>query len=290
MIFLLSAIFVFIACVAIGFAVWPVLRASDKSMRARALLALALGLAVFGIGGGAYIMLGQPYLAMRTLEGDKAEDPNALIARLARRMVQSPGDPRGWTILGRAYLTLGDSEQATKAFAQGIAHSKKPDADLFAAYGEALVIGANGAVTAEAQKSFSDALAQDQKNKVARYYLGLAQMQRGNMDAAQSLWQNLVADLAADDPMRPILVDRLAQLRAQSGGGVDIQAMVEGLAARLKAEPHDGDGWVRLVRAYSVLGDTQKAEQALADGRAALAADATARQALEDEAKQQKLK
>ena len=289
MTFILTAIFVAITAVAIGFAIWPVLRASGKPFKARALLGTALGLVVFGVGGGAYIMLGQPYLAMRTLEGSSASDPNALVARLAKRMVQFPGDVRGWTLLGRAYLSLGDGEQASKALAQGIAVSKNPDAGLFSAYGEAQVVNAGGSVTAEAQKSFTAALAQDPKEEVARYYLGLGEMQRGNAGAAQGLWQSLVADMKPDDPMRPFVVDHLAQLRAQSGGGVDIQAMVAGLAARLKAEPHDGEGWVRLVHAYGVLGDRDKAVKALADGRAALAADASARQALEDEAKAQKL-
>ena len=43
-----------------------------------------------------------------------------------------------------------------------------------------------------------------------------------------------------------------------------IAGMVEGLATRLKTSPDDPDGWVRLVRAYAVLGDTAKRDAALA--------------------------
>ncbi len=39
--------------------------------------------------------------------------------------------------------------------------------------------------------------------------------------------------------------------------------MVAGLADRLKAQPDDPEGWVRLVRAYAVLGETAKREAAL---------------------------
>jgi cytochrome c-type biogenesis protein CcmH len=44
--------------------------------------------------------------------------------------------------------------------------------------------------------------------------------------------------------------------------------MVAMLAARLKADPNDALGWVRLMRAYTVLGETAKAKEALATARA----------------------
>ena len=47
-----------------------------------------------------------------------------------------------------------------------------------------------------------------------------------------------------------------------------IAGMVEGLAARLAKSPDDPDGWVRLVRAYAVLGETAKRDAALASASA----------------------
>jgi cytochrome c-type biogenesis protein CcmH len=44
--------------------------------------------------------------------------------------------------------------------------------------------------------------------------------------------------------------------------------MVDRLAARLQANPDDPQGWMRLVRAYSVLGETARRDQALATARA----------------------
>jgi cytochrome c-type biogenesis protein CcmH len=49
-----------------------------------------------------------------------------------------------------------------------------------------------------------------------------------------------------------------------------IHAMVDRLAAQLEANPNDEEGWRRLARAYTVLGDTDKA-QAAAERAAALA-------------------
>ena len=44
-----------------------------------------------------------------------------------------------------------------------------------------------------------------------------------------------------------------------------VRGMVAGLAERLKTHPDDPEGWVRLVRAYAVLGETAKREAALKD-------------------------
>jgi cytochrome c-type biogenesis protein CcmH len=53
-----------------------------------------------------------------------------------------------------------------------------------------------------------------------------------------------------------------------------IRGMVERLATRLKQNGDDVEGWLRLVRAYMVLGDRDMARQALADARQAVGGDA----------------
>ncbi len=52
-----------------------------------------------------------------------------------------------------------------------------------------------------------------------------------------------------------------------------IGGMVAKLAARLDENPDDLEGWLRLVRAYGVLGQRKEAEAALGRGRAAFADD-----------------
>lgn len=55
---------------------------------------------------------------------------------------------------------------------------------------------------------------------------------------------------------------------------VAIRGMVDGLAARLAEDGQDADGWLRLVRAYRVLGEDDKAVKALADARRSMSGNA----------------
>jgi cytochrome c-type biogenesis protein CcmH len=52
-----------------------------------------------------------------------------------------------------------------------------------------------------------------------------------------------------------------------------IHSMVDTLAARLKANPNDPDGWVNLMRARMVLNDPAAAQAAYRDARKVLAGD-----------------
>jgi cytochrome c-type biogenesis protein CcmH len=82
-------------------------------------------------------------------------------------------------------------------------------------------------------------------------------------------------------------VEAAAQLDA-AGRAQMIQGMVDRLQQRLDADPKDLDGWLRLVRARTVLGERDKAVAALAAARAAFADDASAQArltALADELK-----
>ena len=83
-------------------------------------------------------------------------------------------------------------------------------------------------------------------------------------------------------------VDLAAQLGPQSapaGQQAMIQGMVDRLAAQLKAQPRDLDGWIRLMRSRMVLGDPASASGALRDGLAAFSHSAPVQTKLRDAAK-----
>jgi cytochrome c-type biogenesis protein CcmH len=61
--------------------------------------------------------------------------------------------------------------------------------------------------------------------------------------------------------------------------------MVDKLASELKANPHDSGGWVRLMRARMVLGESDKAAEAYRQARQAFAGTPAAQVALHEAAK-----
>jgi cytochrome c-type biogenesis protein CcmH len=61
-----------------------------------------------------------------------------------------------------------------------------------------------------------------------------------------------------------------------------IRGMVDRLATRLKQNGDDVEGWLRLVRAYMVMGERDKAVSAQTQARQAVAADAERLRQLND--------
>ena len=281
--------FMVVALLAIAFAAVPLLRGPNK--KRSTLLVAAIALFVLAIGSGAYWMVGRPQLAQREARGllDLQLEVNELIPYLIGRVRQYPNDGRAWRYLGQAYMSARDPANAAKALARAIAVDGKGDPELNTAYGEALVMANRGVVPPEAESAFTAALAVDPSNEPARFYLGDARRARGDAAGAAQMWQSLLAETAVTTPLYQMLVDRLALLTAQASGAPDPRRMVEMLAARLKGDPNDALGWVRLMRAYAVLGETAKAKEALATARKTFANNMDAQTAFSTAARALKL-
>jgi len=100
-------------------------------------------------------------------------------------------------------------------------------------------------------------------------------------------YQALLADSAPDAPWRSMVNAHLAALNgapAPAGGAAAIpeaqrpmiEGMVSKLATRLASNGGSIDEWSRLIRAYTVLHEADKAKAALVDAHKALASDASA--------------
>jgi cytochrome c-type biogenesis protein CcmH len=110
-------------------------------------------------------------------------------------------------------------------------------------------------------------------------------------------WRALEASLPANDPRHDAVAQAIAQQTGAApppvigpNGAPNIAAMVQRLAERLKTNPDDPKGWVRLVRAYSVLGDTEKRDSALKTAKARYAGRPEVLSALDAAAKAEPMK
>lgn len=290
--FTLILTFAAVALAASAFVVLPLIRRSREDAVRRPLLALWSGLGVAAVGLGFYAVLGAPQIALITLQGATNDNYPALIATLAREMRERPGDMQGWTLLGRGYMAVGNPPEAVKAFRQAVSLSRERmgtvPTPLMSSYGEALAQASNG-VTKEAEDVFRAVLEEDPGDIMARYYIGLAMSTRGDRQGALNIWEGVLADAPPEAEWRGALLDQVAVLRAQlqsGGGGPDPRAMVAQLASRLDASPNDLGGWLRLIRAYSVLGEQDKAAAALDRARNLFVNDAQAQAALAQAAKE----
>lgn len=285
---LVSVIFAVLLLLAASSVCWPIVRARTPARGLKAAICGGVALFILAAGGGLYLFLGSPGLALRTVS--TPQDVPSLIAALSRRAREKNFDATGWTLLGRGYLSLGDPADAAAAFRRAVLVSpvrEKPA--LLSAYGEALTSAASGTVTPDAEAAFRSALAGNPRDSAGRYYLGLADAARGKTADAIALWKSLLADSPPGAPWRAQLLDHIAALEGASGAAPDISAMVARLANRLQTSPNDPEGWQRLVRAYTVLGERDRARSALVTARHELRGNPEALAALDDEAKQLKL-
>ena len=244
---------------------------------------------------GLYLKLGSPSVPgqsalARSSEPEEGRSIASLVSQVENHLARNPNDGAGWEVIAPVYLRLGRFADAVLAHKKAIAlngDSPTRESDL----GEALVAAANGIVTDEAKLAFQRAAASDPHNVKARYFLGLADEQDGDRNAAAQKWRALLGDAPADAPWRDFVSAALGRVTAEPVGPAGpsaadvaaaenmpegaraemIRGMVQRLSDRLRTDGNDVDGWMRLVRAYAVVGDRDKAKGAAADARRALA-------------------
>jgi cytochrome c-type biogenesis protein CcmH len=280
----------------------PAGNAVSAAWRRRAVAAASL-LALPIVAGSLYLFLGSPELAsgQPVAQHNVAATPQSiegLVAEAEAHLARNAQDGRGWEILAPIYMRLGryaDSVAAWRNTLQLLGDSAEREANL----GEALTAEANDVVTADAKTAFIRAVTLDKTNVTARYYLGLAAEQDGQRDKAANIWRDLIAEAPAGTPWVIDVRNALARVESTSAAApapaavpaapaaekvadadsppsdqnAAIRGMVDRLAARLKQDGSDLNGWVQLVRSYKVLGEPDKARAAAADARQAFAGE-----------------
>jgi len=288
--------------------------------RRRRAIAVAVLVLVPIAAGATYLVLGSPGLidqprAERLATAHAGRSIDDLVAQVEMHLQSHPDDGRGWEVVAPVYLRLGRADDAVAARRNALRLNGET-AERDAALGEALVVAANGVVTAEAKQAFEKALALDAKHVEARYFIGLAAEQDGDRTRAADVWRSLIADAPQDAAWTSFVraaIERVEgrvqtpaasptadagargpsqeQIAAASNLDADqrntmIRGMVERLAERLHRDGSDVDGWMRLIRSHVMLGEPDKARAAVSDARRALAGDATKLKRLDDFAKE----
>lgn len=270
-------------------------------------VALGLPLAVLG----AYLFYGSPRLpdqplAARLTDPAKEKDIGVLVARVEARLRAHPDEGEGWDAIAPIYLGGRRYADAAEAYRQAI-RLLGPSAKRLSGLGQALVLEQQGLVTEPARMALAEALKQDETLVEPRILLAVAKEQDGNLEGALADWRGLLELKGGDERWRSMVEARIASAQARLSGDAPVaetapapeagpsaaevaaaqsmspaerQAMVDGmvkkLAARLDANGDDLPGWLRLVRAYTVLGRNGDARDALAKAKDQFAGNAQA--------------
>jgi cytochrome c-type biogenesis protein CcmH len=173
---------------------------------------------------------------------------------------------------------------------------------------ELMIEAAGGYVSKDAVTALRAALDRDPRAPAARFYLGLYHLQTGRPDLAFPIWRDLLEESRPDAPWAAPIRARIGEIAQRAGvrytppgtasgtgapgpsaadmqaaAGMDpearagmIRAMVGRLSGRLATEGGTVQEWARLVKAYGVLGETDKARDALETARETFADDSAA--------------
>jgi cytochrome c-type biogenesis protein CcmH len=239
-------------------------------------------------------------------------DVNSMIASLEERLKKDPDNAEGWRMLGWSYFETRDLARAAAAYRRA-AQIEPNNAENWSSLGEALqtasttvapeaataferairldpkdpraryFLGVQKDLSGQHEAAISDwiALLRDTppgapwEADLRRTIQQVASKERidvaGRLPAASAPPAASVATAAIPGPTP----EQLAAASSIPPSQQDemVQGMVNRLAGRLKANPKDADGWIRLMRARMVLGETGAASEALRSGRAAFQGD-----------------
>lgn len=280
------------------------------ALAAAALLAVAaIGIAIFRSGDTADPAPAVNNGAMAQGPGSIEE----MITRLREQVRQEPDNHEAWRMLGLSYRETGQFAEAEQAFRRAMELSPR-NADYVAYLAEAVLLRGGENVPPEAEQLFRRSLELQPGNPQARYYLATIKDVRGDHQAAVNELIALLNDAPAGAPWEPQVRQAVTQIAQTNNINIQgrlpaartppqstataaipgptreqmdaartippseqdemVKGMVDRLAARLRTNPRDEQGWIRLMRSRMVLNDRPGATQALREGLAAFQGDA----------------
>lgn len=216
---------------------------------------------------------------------------------------------KDWRVVGWAYAQAGNAGEAAAAYRKAAA-IEPGNAENWSSLGEALQVPSATPVP-EAAAAFRKAIEIDPRDPRARYFLAVQKDLAGDHKGAVDDWLAFLKDTPPGAPweadLRRTIEQAAAKNRIDLAGRMPpagatgtatagipgptpeqlasaaslppaqqaamVEQMVARLEGRLKSNPRDAEGWIRLMRSRMALGETQAAEAALRSGLAAFGND-----------------
>jgi len=275
-----------------------------KKDRRRIYLAVGAAAAILLVGSAV------TYGALRRHGSDavSATSPEAL-----EKQLQNAPTSAGYKQLANMYFAAGQYDKAVAADHRAIDLGAN-DAGTWSEFGESIVMASHGQIPPPALEAFANAISVDPNDARARFYIGMAEAQIGNLRQAVAIWRDLESGADPQAKWLPMVRQHIVAFSKQGGFSpesvtpsppsadamrsavaamrdafnlrgsasdaavppgdkpassassqdVMIRGMVEKLVTRMETTPNDAAGWVRLAHSYNVLGEPEKARDAIA--------------------------
>lgn len=204
---MLWALLALMCLVAIAFAIWPLL----KYLPRRTLLAGISIVFITASAAGLYNAVGSPHA---TSGASQMPDVNQMVTSLAERLQGQPDDVKGWKMLGRSYMTMGNYDEAARAFDRAVQLESAQNAQTLVALGIALTEGNGRQITSQAVSVFENALRLEPNNPEALFWGGLGAFNSGNSALAADRWE-LLLETNPPAEVRNIVHQRIAEWRGE---------------------------------------------------------------------------
>ena len=201
----------------------------------------------------------------------------------------------GWELLGDVHMNNGTYGEAVLAYTQLVEKDNRFSQSWIKLAGS--LIANEGAISQSALNAIEKALVLDSLSPISIYYKALYFEQEGRLEEAYTLlinrldlekknadWVGLylveanrfgallgydkIVRLDSEVPIGPTNADIIeaSKLNAIETSAF-INSMVSGLVEKLKNEPDDIDGWLRLSRSYIVLKNLTLARESLQEAK-----------------------
>ncbi len=183
--------------------------------------ALALGLPVLAVI--LYLQIGNPNAATQAqfpappAAGEFTQQRiEANVAGLAQRLEQNPNDVQGWTMLGRAYLTLQKYSEASRAYGKAT-ELKQDDAELWVDYAIAVAMAQGQRLEGQPLELIERALQVDPANTKALELAGNAAFESRDYQRAIGYWEKVLKGLPPNSEVSSSIEKKINEAKTRAG-------------------------------------------------------------------------
>ena len=188
------------------------------------------------------------------------QEVEAMVAKLAARLEQSPDDGNGWALLARSYLVMQRYPESLAAYERATA-LLKDNADLLADYADASAVAQDGRLDGKPLQLLERALRIDPTQWKALALAGTAAFNRKDYGKAVDYWERLRSRAEPDSEMARTVASNIEEARQLGGlaapakvaANADVKSQPQAAGASVEGS---GDSQCRELAGKSAPADT----------------------------------